>query len=396
MNAATLAAGGPTDGATAEHPATRSFDLPDSIRVARMHDVGSPMQLEHIPMPELRSNDVLVRVHSCGIVPNLGNVLKHWTSWFPERPLPPLPAVFGLDPAGEVVAVGSQVHAWQPGDRVYVNPARHCGGCRACRDGMHNHCEYFTFNGYFGFTEKSLKIFEDYPLGGLGEYMTAPQYSLVKLPDNVSYDEGARLGYLGTAYAGLRKAEVRAGKTIMVSGASGTLGLGAVLLALAMGATRILGVARNKDLLDRVKALAPERIEVHSTHDSESVEDWVKRVTNNEGIDLYVDCIGPGGGHDLFLSGMRLLKRGGKAVDIGAIAGEVPIDLHTAMDMQNVIIGSCWFTAAEGQDMADMAGAGTLNMAAFEHVGYPLDKINEAISGIENRNGGFSNFVIHP
>tara|TARA_A100001391_G_scaffold205462_1_gene207085 strand:+ start:271470 stop:272612 length:1143 start_codon:yes stop_codon:yes gene_type:complete len=372
------------------------MSIPKTMKAARMHDVGSPMKIEEVPVPEVRSNDVLVKVHSCGIVPNLGNVLKNWTTWFPERPLPPLPAIFGLDPAGEVVAVGSQVHYWKPGDRVYVNPGRHCGGCRACRDGRHEHCEYYTFNGYFGFSEKSLKIFDDYPYGGLCQYMTAPQYSLVSLPDSVSYDQAARLGYLGTAYAGLRKAKIRPGQTVMVSGASGTLGLGAILLALGMGATRILGVARNKELLARVKALAPERVEVKSINDDESVEDWVQRLTANEGLDLYVDCIGPGGGHDILLSALRVLKRGGKAVDIGAIAGDVPVDLHTVMDLQQTVFGSCWFSAAEGQDMADMAGAGTLNMSVFEHVASPLDQINEAISGIENRSGGFSNFVIHP
>src|SRR5690606_13482947 len=115
-----------------------------------------------------------------------------------------------------------------------------------------------------------------------------------------------------------------------------------------------------------------------------------------EGLDIYIDCIGPGGGHDLMLTGLRHLKRGGRAVNIGAIADDVPIDLHTVMDMQNVIIGSCWFTAGEGQDMVDMAAAGTLRMDVFEHVSAPLDDINTAISGIENRNGGFSNFVIHP
>jgi alcohol dehydrogenase len=367
------------------------------MKAARMHDVGSAMRIEDVPLPTLNSNDVLVRVRSCGIVPNLGNVLRLWTTWFPERPLPPLPAIFGLDPAGEIAAVGSQVHAWKPGDRVYVNPGRHCGGCRACRDGLHNHCEYYTFNGYFGFTEKSMKIFADYPYGGLCEYMSAPQYALVGLPDNVSFDAAARLGYVGTAYAGLRKADARPGKTVMISGASGTLGLGAVLIALALGVTRILGVARDPALLARVKALAPDRIEVKSVNDGgPSVEDWVREVTRGEGLDIYLDCIGPGGGHAVLLSAMRVLKRGGKAVNTGAISGDVPIDMHNAMDMQNPIIGSCWFTAGEGQDMADMAGAGTLRLDVFEHTGAPLADINQAISGIAGRNGGFSNFVIHP
>ena len=58
--------------------------------------------------------------------------------------------------------------------------------------------------------------------------------------------------------------------------------------------------------------------------------------------------------------------------------------------------GRAWSTAGEGQDMADMAEAGTLDLSVFEHVCYPLERINEAISGIASRNGGFSNFVINP
>lgn len=354
------------------------------------------MQIDTLPVPAPRPQDVLVRVRACGIVPNLHNILSNWTTWFPERPLPPLPAVFGLDPAGEIVAVGSQVHAWRPGDRVYVNPGRYCGGCRACRNGEHTHCAWWTFNGYFGFSEKSLDIFADYPYGGLGEYMTAPQYALVKLPASVTYEQAARFGYLGTAYAGLRKAGLGAGKTVLINGISGTLGLGAALLALALGATRVLGTARNKALLERVRQLAPQRIQTVSLLDTEAIDTWALAATEGEGVDIFLDCLGPGAPHEVFLAGVRALNRGGRSVNIGALAGSVGMDLHTMMDLQQSLTGSCWFTAGEGQDMADMAAAGTLDLSVFEHVGFPLDAINEAISGIDNRQGGFSNYVITP
>lgn len=372
------------------------MSLPKTMNVARLHQVGGPMVIETLDVPSPRSHDVLVRVHSCGIVPNLGNILKNWTTWFPERPLPPLPAIFGLDPAGEIVAVGEQVHAWKPGDRVYVNPARYCCGCRACRAGDHTNCDYWTFNGYFGFSPKSLAIFRDYPYAGLGEYMTAPQYSLVKVSDSVSYDQAARFGYLGTAYAGMRKAEVGVGKTLLVNGITGTLGIGGALFGLAMGATKIYGTARNESLLERVRALNPRRIEVFSLDNDIPTDKWIEHVTEGEGVDIFIDCLGPGAPHETMLAGIRSLKRGGKAVNIGAIAGNVPLDLHTMMDLQQSMTGSCWFTAAEGQDMADMAAAGVLDLSTFEQVAFPLSKLNEAISGIANRNGGFSNYVIHP
>lgn len=70
--------------------------------------------------------------------------------------------------------------------------------------------------------------------------------------------------------------------------------------------------------------------------------------------------------------------------------------MHTMMDEQQSIEGSAWFTAGEGQDMADMAAASTLDLSVFQHVKYSLDEVNEAISGIGSRNGGFSNYVINP
>lgn len=367
-----------------------------TMKAARMHEVGGPLQIDEVPIPEAKGNDVLVRVHSCGIVPNLGNVLANWTTWFPHLPLPPLPAIFGLDPAGEITAVGSHVHEWKPGDRVYVNPGRHCGGCRACRHGDFVNCPYFVLNGYMGTSEKSVKLFENYPYGGMSEYMIAPQYALVKLPDNITYNQAVRFGYMGTMYAALRKGRVGPGRSVLINGISGTLGLAGALLGIAMGATRILGTARNEQLLSRVKALAPDRIETFSIDAEEPIDSWVKTYTNGEGVDVFVDALGPGALHETFLQGIRSMKKGGHAYNIGAISGTVGMDIHKLMDYGQRIEGSAWFTTGEGQEMADMVEAGTLDMSVFEHVCFPLDRANEAISGIAGRNGGFSNFLINP
>lgn len=366
-----------------------------TMLAARMHEVGGEMRLEQVPLPEPRPADVRVRVKACNIVPNLANILRMWTTWFPQSPLPTLPAIFGLDPSGVVDAVGSQVHEFTPGDRVYVNPGRYCGSCKACRSGDLINCRAYAFAGYFGFSQKAKRLLDEYPYGGLAEYMIAPRYSLVRLPDNVSFEEGARFGYLGTAYSALRKAKVGPGTTLLVNGISGTLGIGGALFGLAMGATRILGTARNRVLLARVKALAPKRIEVHSLDDG-PVDTWVSSITDGAGANVFVDCLGPGAPHETMNQGMRSLARGGIAVNIGAVAGSFPLDIHTLMDQQQQLIGSAWFTAGEGDDMAEMARTGLVDLSIFEHVRYPLQKVNEAISGTAGRSGGFSNFVVTP
>lgn len=369
--------------------------LPEVMRAARMYDVGAPMVIEEVPVPHPAPLDVAVKVGACGLVPNLGNVLRNWTTWFPQLPLPRLPATFGLDAAGEIAAVGSAVRGLREGDRVYVNPGRSCGSCRACRAGASTACTSMILQGYFGYSPTAQDMFDRYPYGGFCEYMLAPANACVVLPDDVTFQQAARLGYTGTGYSALRKGGAGPNVTTLISGASGTLGLGTVLCALAMGVTKILAVARNKALLEEVRQIAPRRIFTHSTDDG-PIEPWAMAMTDGEGVDLAIDCLGPGARPEQMVDALRALRRCGRLVNVGAVAEPVPMDVHTMMDANQSYIGSVWFTTAEGQDLAEMIRAGTLDMSIFRQEPYPLDRINEVLGGIESRHGGFSNFTVVP
>lgn len=371
------------------------MNIPATMKAARMHEVGGPLIIEELETPRPGPYDALIRVRACGIVPNLSNILANWSSWYPEYPLPPLPAIFGLDPVGEIVAVGAHVLGFEVGQRVYVNPGRGCGTCDACITNDQVACKYYTFNGYFGHTSLSWKIFERYPYAGFGEYMTAPVSALVVLPDAMTYEQAARLGYIGTAYSGLKKGKVKVTSTVLVNGASGTLGLSGVLCALAMGARRILGTGRDRDLLAAVQAIAPDRIEVFSSLDG-SISQWVHARTNGDGAHVVLDCLGPGTPHETFLEGLYSLARGGVLANVGAVQGEIPIKLHYLTTANRTLIGSNWFSTEEGRELAALVESGALDVSVFEHQGHPLEDINAAISGMTARKGGFSNFVIYP
>ena len=367
--------------------------MPDTMLAARTYVPGEDMRLEQIPIPEVRPTDVLVRVRACGIVPNLGNVLKHWQGWFPELPLPPMPAIFGLDATGEIALVGEQVRGWQQGDRVYCNPGLSCGSCRACRSGEPLNCTAYTFRGYFGFGPDSEKLFRAYPYGGLCEYLLAPANTLVALPGSVTWEQAARFGYLGTAYAGVRKTRTGPGDTLLINGITGTLGLGAALIALGRGVTRILGTARDSARLARLEQIGGGRIETMQLG-SGDVATWARSRNGGEGIDAVIDCVGPGAPPQQMMESIYALRRGGRAVNVGGTGEKVVMDVHWMMDEQIELIGSNWFSPAEGQALAEMARAGTLDLSVLEHVTYPLSRINEALHGIPARNGGFTNLVI--
>ncbi|GAA2118766.1 alcohol dehydrogenase catalytic domain-containing protein [Actinomadura napierensis] len=365
-----------------------------TMRAARLHEVGRPMRLEEVPVPVPGPADVLVAVRAVNIVPNLANILSNWTTWFPMNPLPTLPAIFGLDPAGVIEEVGPAVEGFSVGDRVYVNPGRSCGGCRACREGRLVQCASFAFSGYFGFSATSMGLLDRYQ-GGLADYMIAPSRSLVKIPASLSFEAAARFGYLGTMYSALRKAGAGPGRSVLVNGITGTLGIAAALLAPALGITTLYGTGRDRGLLEEIDKLAPGRFRLHSLLDG-PVDEWIAERTGGAGVDVYIDALGPGAPHETLQQGVRALSRGGVAVNIGAVAGEVPLDLHRMMDMDQTVRGSVWFTAGEGQHMADMVGAGSLDLSPLRHHVFPLDDVNQAMNNIEVRHGGFSNFVITP
>ena len=369
---------------------------------ARIHQFGQPMQLDVIPVPEPGPTDVLVEVKACGVVPNLQRVIKNFFGHGPNlRLMPELPTIFGLDPAGIVSKVGNQVISIRPGDRVYVSPARSCGSCRTCRGGEPLNCPSFTFQGYFG---RSKELMKAYPYGGLCQYITAPQSALVTLPDNVRFEVAARFGYLGTAYSAMKKLGVGPGHTFLVNGISGTLGLNAAMVALAMGAAKILGIGRNAQLLDRVKAIAPDRIDVFSsdgTADPQASEEgslsaWIKSHTDGYGVDSVLDCLPPGAPANAMLQALYALRRGGNAVNVGALMEAVSLDVFWLMGHCTSLRGSVWFTTGEGQELANMVSTGILDTSVLQHRLYPLSKINEALSGMDNREGGFTNFVIDP
>lgn len=365
------------------------------MQAARLHEIGGKFVVDEVPRPTPGPHDVLVKVEASAVIPNLKNVTTHFPEWYPFLPLPALPATFGLDSAGTIVEVGSAVTSFKPGERVYVNPGVGCGECRHCRQGETPRCESYTFMGYFGFGPGSRAIFEKYPHAGYGQYMTAPVTNLVRLPQRMSCAQATRFGYLGTAYSAIRKAALRPSQSILILGASGTLGVGATLLALAFGASRVVVAARDGVALERLRELDPRRVEVVQIGQRSIQEQVLEKVPG--GVDAMLDTLGAKAPAALSVDAMQAVGRGGRIVQIGGVAGPIPIDPHPFMCAQLQYIGSLWFTTAEGDEMASMVESGILDLSLLEERAYALEQLNQALEDIQTQANGFSNFhIVHP
>lgn len=365
--------------------------MAEDMRAARLHQPGEPFLIDRIPRPERRPHDALIDVKACGIIPNM-NAIVSGKLW---HHLPPLPAVMGLDAAGVVVEAPPGRTDVKAGDRVYVNPFLNCGVCHYCRGGTPLLCADAALRGYFGFTPKGAELLKDYPYGGLCEVLTAAPESLVKLPDEITFEQGARFGYLGTSFSALRRGGVGAGSWIAINGVTGTLGVGAVMLALAMGATRILGWGRSRPVLERLKQLAPRRVDTLALGDA-PLAAWIRERTDGVGVDVLVDCTGRGGPAAPVAEALGGVKRGGITVNIGALAEPLAINPTQFMTAALRYTGSNWFTNAEAALMADMVRTGALDLSPWETRAYPLERVNDALADIKQRPGGFVNMVVRP
>jgi alcohol dehydrogenase len=361
------------------------------MRAARLHQPGQPLSVDEVPVPQPRRHDALIRVRACGVIPNMNRIF----SGISYHDLPPLPAIVGLDAAGEVVSVGDDVFDLVPGERVYVNPLRTCGTCHYCRNGYTTICAYAAFQGYFAFSPQAVRMLENYPYGGFAQYMLAPARDLVRLPAQVSFEHGARFGYLGTAYAALQRTGVGPGSALIINGVTGTLGVAATLWALGLGVTRILGLGRNREVLAKIQSLSPGRIQVLALGD-EPIEPWVRSHTAGVGADGLLDCTGRGSAMAPSEAAIESLREGGIAVNVSALLDPLPIKPAKFMDTQLQYRGSNWFSVAQGHQMAELVRAGVVDLAPIKPQVFPLAEVNEALAAVKERPGGFVNIVVAP
>ncbi|MCM6762675.1 alcohol dehydrogenase catalytic domain-containing protein [Rathayibacter sp. ZW T2_19] len=362
------------------------------MNVARMVAIGAPLEVGTADVPEPGPKEVRVKVAACGLVPNSWNVVNGKTPFS----LPAMPYVFGLDAAGTVDAVGEHVLNLSVGDRVWIDPLLVCGTCDACRSGRGG-CPFATMRGYMGTSPRSSEIIDQWRDGGLAQYTIAPDEKIHLLPDSLDFLTASRLGYLGTSYNGLMAARFAPGKAVLINGVTGTLGVAAVAIALALGATRILGIGRNRERLELLRRLAPERIDVLSSEDDTDPTAWVRERTAGLGVDVLYDCLGVGGdanSTDELVATVR--PSGSVALAAGGAVGDITRSYSEAMAASTPIVGTGFATRAEMYDLLALLGSGVIDLSFLQHRTFTLDEVDDALAFVGDRPGGHVTVSVLP
>lgn len=309
----------------------------------RFHQTGGPevLQWETVVLPEPAPGEVRVRHHAVGL-----NFIDtyHRTGLYPVA----LPSGIGLEAAGVVEAVGDGVTDLAPGDRV-----AYAGG----------------------------------PLGAYAEVRNMPADRLVRLPESISFEQGAAMMLQGmTAQYLLRRTyRVQPGDAVLIHAAAGGVGLLVCQWARALGAT-VIGTVGS----DEKEALARANGCDHAiVYTRESFVERVREITHGRGVQVVYDSIGK----DTFMGSLDCLAPLGTMVLFGAASGPVPpFDLGLLAQKGSLFVTRptlFTYTArrddllASAQEVFDMVGGGQLNIDIRQR--YPLSDAAQAHRDLEAR-----------
>lgn len=361
--------------------------MTETMRAARLHKVGEALRIEDVPMPQVGPDDALVRIAACGTQDGDDQLIRGLL------PLLQTPLVIGHEPAGTVAQVGANVRNVRAGDRVFVSPSLSCGQCLECRSGNENYCPEYAVMGMSYFAPPGKARFARYGDGGFAEYMLIPAANANPLPDGIPFDQAAKLAFLGVALKACERARIQPGSSVVVSGASGALGTCVVMCAHALGATRIVALARDAGRLERVRRIHPATVHPYAVGADTALE-GARALLPPKGADVLIDCLPTA--LEIAQSAIALLRRGGRAVLIGGVRGPINVDYRHFMLSEIEITGSVGMGPATYPRVVELLRTGLIDFSDFVTHRFPLDQANEAIAAVMAKTGDPLGVVITP
>ena len=317
-------------------------------------------ELRDVPEPKPQRGEVVVAVRACG--------LNHLDLWLEEGGLP-IPVALPRTPGGEVAGVisepGEGAGEWRVGDRVAVQSNLFCGECEFCRRGEESMCLRSRLLGVDGD-------------GGFAEKVVVPASSLVRLPDDVSFETSAALTLAGSTAMHMLtdRAPVKAGDWVLVIGGASGVGSAAIQIAKERGA-RVISTGST----EAKRALA-QRLGAEFVLDAADRK-WpaeVRRLTNKRGVDLVVEHVGG----DVLAKSFDCLARGGTIVTCGATAGrEVHFNLWPFFVKQQRLIGSYGRNRSDMRTTLEWAARGRLKPVIDSVL--PLSRVAEGFAALRER-----------
>lgn len=317
------------------------------------------IEFEDRPLPELGPHDVQLTVKAVSICGSDLHIFKG------RHPTAPLPVPVGHEIAGKVTAVGEHVTRRKIGDRVAVEPVIACGECYFCQRGDYHLCTNISFQYRVG-------------QGGFTPVFVAQEPWLHRLPENISYAEGALLEPLSVAVHAVRKSGIGLGDSCAIFGA-GPIGLMIlnVLNALGCGDTFVVDIADHR--LD--KAIELGATKTFNNLSTDAVE-AIFEATDHLGAAYTFEAVGI---ETTLVQTLQALKKGGTAVLVGLFEDpQVSIPANIFVQKEITLSGSQGYNW-DFQTAIQLIESGHIDLKPMITHEFPLESVQEAFDLLTDR-----------
>ena len=355
------------------------MSIPKAMKAAVLFNYGD-LRVTKAPVPEIGPGEVLVKVNSCAICgSDPGIVAAGWQGMTPVGSFIP-----GHEFSGTVVAVAPDVIRLKAGDRVAVEPHKGCGRCENCLRGLYTTCLNY---GNLALGHRHQGFISN---GGYAEYAACFDSMLHKIPDSVSFEEGAVLTMVGTSMYGYERIGwVRPGETVVVTG-PGALGLISARLAQILGAGRVILTGTREERLAIGRKMG---VDITLNVKEVDLRQKVMELTDGIGADLVVECTGQ---PEVAAEVMDYIRKNGRISYNGIYKKPVTLPLDKIVQWNLLITGpkaeGLWSMERAIPLMAD----GRLDVKPLITHRFPLDEINTAFATFTGRQGGAIKVIVKP
>ncbi len=359
------------------------------MKAAVLKAFGTPLQIETIPDPGLGTGEVIVDVVAAGVASYAGEVLDGTRQYLLEPPI-----VVGSGGIGRVRQVGPDSTRLVEGDWVYCDPT-----VRSRDDVL---TPDITLQGVSARGEGGLRLQRYYHDGAWAERMRVPTENAVRIGDIAAADapRWCAIGLFLVPYGGLLAANVQAGETVLINGATGGFGSAGVAVALGMGAGRVVATGRNEASLRDLRRRFGAR--VHTVRFSgDEAADRTRMTEAAQGpIDCVLDLLPPQADPSWARAAIMAVRQNGRAVLMGGIGmlNGGGLDLPYRWIMRNgITIRGQWMYPRDAVPrMVALIRAGLVSLDQAEVTTFSLDEANAAVAHAAANAGPFSRTVICP
>lgn len=302
-------------------------------QIIKAEPICGGLQLIEVPVRKPKEDEVLVKINAAAICGTDLHIYG-WNSWAQKMYAGKLPMPLGHEFCGTVLEVGKNVKNVSIGDRVSAETHISCHKCDKCLQGRENICD-------------NLRVFSKTGAGCFSEYSTVPAECLIKVPDALSNEEASILEPFGVSIYAVETAQI-SGKSVLFQGC-GPLGMMGILVAKALGASRIYAVEMDPYRMAKAKELGADAVINPKT---ENVVDRVLELTDGIGVRAICET---SGSIPAMETGFQCLAKGGKYVFSSMPDQKLEIDVAKYLVQRELVLTGCygrkmyqtWHTAFE-------------------------------------------------